>query len=76
MKLHEIFDISGNQHLSDVAKRNQDNRAQQTAAVKGFWLWDPKTHKKLHGPFKTSADAERFKAKRKDVPAHAKVVPL
>lgn len=77
MKLNEIFDVRGNQAMQDMAARNTAARQERDAPMKGFWLIDRATGKKLAGPFKNDDAAVSFKQNRKDkIPADARIVAL
>jgi hypothetical protein len=77
MKLSEIFegvDI-GDHYLQDTVANQQAQ--QQQSPMRGVWLIDRKTGKKVGGPFKDDDAAASFKKNRPDrIPADARIVRL
>lgn len=77
MKLMEIVDrgdMALNRAWEQRQGRSQDMHAKH---VKGYWLLDRKTGKKLSGPFGDHDKAESFKSNRSDkIPSDAVIREL
>lgn len=77
MKLTEIFDTRAHMDMTAMADRNARMQQDKMAPMKGFWLVDRASGKKLAGPFKDDDAAISFKQNRKDkIPADARIVVL
>lgn len=78
MKLIDLFEVDrGDLELAQTVANRQQSASQAADPMRGFWLVDRKTGKKLSGPFKDDAAAVRFKQNRTDkIPSDARVVRL
>lgn len=80
MKLADIFEgIDHGDHAihHSVHQAAERRTSAHSMSVKGFWLVDRASGKKLSGPYKSADSAESFKKNRKDkIPADAKVIQL
>lgn len=80
MLLNEIFDRGDTDLRNTWEQRRKEelaHKAKMNSYVKGFWLLDKKSAKKLSGPFKSFDAAESFKTNRSDkIPADAVIKEL
>ena len=78
MKLVDLFEVDrGDLELAQTHATRQHATSQRDDPLRGVWLVDRKTGKKLSGPFKDDDAAARFKQNRSDkIPSDARIIRL